>query len=78
VARYGDRVVGTPQDPTLRALSLVTPWLIAAVALAIGFTIFLRWSRGRHVPASSIVTNNPALSDEDYRARLESDLRARR
>ncbi|MBZ0290631.1 MAG: cytochrome c-type biogenesis protein CcmH, partial [Anaerolineae bacterium] len=34
VARYGDRVVGTPQDPLLRNLSLVTPWLIGIVVVA--------------------------------------------
>jgi cytochrome c-type biogenesis protein CcmH len=79
VARYGDRVVGTPQDPTLRALSLATPWLIAALALVIGATIFVRWSRMRTLAVSGSVLSRPgALTDEEYRARLETDLRARR
>ncbi len=79
VARYGDRVVGTPQDPTLRALSLATPWLIAALALVIGATIFVRWSRRRTLVVSTPVLNHPsALTDEEYRARVEADLRARR
>ena len=33
VSRFGDRVVGTPQDTALRALSLVTPWVIIAGVL---------------------------------------------
>lgn len=78
VTRYGDRVVGTPQDPTLRALSLVTPWLIALAALVIGARIFLRWSRNRPQPAILPTSHPNMMSDEDYRARLEADLRARR
>lgn len=79
VTRYGDRVVGTPQDPTLRALSLVTPWLVAAVALIIGITIFLRWSRSRTLVASAPVPGQQStFSEDDYRTRLETDLRARR
>jgi cytochrome c-type biogenesis protein CcmH len=80
VARYGDRVVGTPQDPTLRALSLVTPWLIAAVSVLIAGYILIRWWRGRSpavlatAPAGGTVTT----TDDEYRARLERDLQTRR
>ncbi len=35
VQRFGDRVVGTPEDGVLRALSLVTPWVIMAGVLLI-------------------------------------------
>jgi len=80
VARYGDRVVGTPQDPTLRALSLVTPWLITLVVVGAAGLLLRRWWRGRapsatFAPASS---GDVSRSDEDYRARLERDLQARR
>jgi len=79
VARYGDRVVGTPQDPTLRALSLVTPWLIAIVVVGVALWLFTRWRRGRAAADLSRANNNPAtLSDEEYRARLERDLQTRR
>lgn len=79
VARYGDRVVGTPEDPTLRALSLVTPWIVAVVAIFIAAYIVVRWRRNRTIapiPAASgnIIPN----SDDDYRARLEQDLLSRR
>lgn len=80
VNRYGDRVVGTPQDPFLRSLSLVTPWLIGALMLAGVVVLLTRWLRRDDAGISlSIVANSAAnLSDDDYRARLEADLKARR
>lgn len=79
VARYGDRVVGTPEDPTLRALSLVTPWLVGVIALFIAAVIIVRWRRNRVVPAAATPIGTPAsMTDDDYRARLEQDLLARR
>ena len=45
VRRYGDRVLGAPQDPTLRLLSLIAPFLIAVLALIIGVYTFMRWRR---------------------------------
>jgi cytochrome c-type biogenesis protein CcmH len=77
VARYGDRVVGTPQDPGLRALSLVTPWIIALVVLIGVIWVFIRWRRNK----LAFVGNNAPLSQataDDYRARIERDLQARR
>ncbi|NWG17766.1 MAG: cytochrome c-type biogenesis protein CcmH [Chloroflexi bacterium] len=77
VSRYGDRVVGTPQDPTLRALSLVTPWLIGALVVILAGFGLLRWWRGRGTRAALAPAGAPA-SDDDYRARLERDLQGRR
>ncbi len=77
VARYGDRVVGTPQDPMLRTLSLVTPWLIALVVAGVALALLLRWRRG----SMKLTAPNNApvdIADDDYRARLERDLQARR
>ena len=42
VRRFGDRVVGTPYDPILRALSLVTPFLL----IGLGAYVFFRMTRG--------------------------------
>jgi len=43
VARFGDQVVGVPQDPFLRNLALIAPTLFILLAVAIGgYTI---WSR---------------------------------
>ncbi len=73
VQRYGDRVLGTPQDPTLRALSLVTPYLIALVALIAGIFTFMRWRRR---PRSEPVPQTPQPPiNEGYRDQLEQDLR---
>jgi cytochrome c-type biogenesis protein CcmH len=79
VARYGDRVVGTPQDPTLRALSLVTPWLIGIIVVAVAAVLLVRWRRNRTaVPVAAVSTTLENFTDEHYRARLERDLQARR
>lgn len=79
VSRYGDRVVGTPQDPLLRALSLLTPVLIAIVALFIARRAVLRWRNSRtSAPELAAIPSVPGLTDDDYRARLEQDLQARR
>ncbi len=84
VARFGDRVVGTPQNPTLRALSLVTPWVLSAGALSIAAVTFVRWRRSQSCPdgpplpvASTLSTNQSDVIDA-YRARLERDLARRR
>jgi cytochrome c-type biogenesis protein CcmH len=72
VARFGERASGTPLDPTLRALSLVTPYALAGLALIIGVWTFVRWQR-RPAMASPAAPASPAQSD-DYRALLERDL----
>lgn len=77
VARYGDRVVGTPQNPTLRALSLVTPWVAAGLVVALALYLLLRWWRGQR-PALATAAASAQPADDDYRARLERDLQARR
>jgi cytochrome c-type biogenesis protein CcmH len=85
VARFGDRVVGTPQDPTLRSLSLVTPWVISGLALLVAVVVFIRWQRSRLVAASGTGTlagqahvDSVLPSIDEYRARLEDDLTQRR
>lgn len=80
VVRYGERVVGTPQDPFLRALSLVTPWLMGAAALVAGAYVLLRWQGRQPAAAEAAAAQDPGsqASEGDYRARLEADLRQRR
>lgn len=79
VARYGDRVVGTPQDPTLRALSLVTPWVIGILVVVVAALWLIRWRRGAAVPAPAGGVPAPETAPDDaYRARLERDLQRRR
>lgn len=73
VDRFGDRVVGTPQDPALRALSLVTPWLLGLIALMVGLMTFWKWNK-----AAETKIEKPAPSAtpdaNDYRSILEKDL----
>ncbi len=90
VNRFGDRVVGTPQDPTLRALSLITPWIISAIALVIAVATFVRWrinqTQGEVEPALGVALSSSSSSQratankslEEYRLRLERDLAQRR
>jgi cytochrome c-type biogenesis protein CcmH len=76
VQRYGDRVVGTPQDPLLRAISLVTPWILAVLAVTFGIRTLLRLNQRKAITDSPQLART--LTDDDYRARLERDLQARR
>jgi cytochrome c-type biogenesis protein CcmH len=79
VARYGERVVGTPLDPMLRTLSLLTPWLLGLVAVIGAITMLARWRMAqpqRSAAADSV--NAGTKDDEYYRARVEQDLQARR
>lgn len=78
VARYGERVIGTPQDPFLRALSLVTPWLIGGLAALVVLTILVRWRQSMQSRTLPAMPGIPSLSDDDYRLRLENDLKERR
>lgn len=73
VQRYGDRVLGTPQDPALRALSLATPYVIAGLALVVGVFTFLRWRGRPHLETGATPSVTTSLSD-DYRQQLERDL----
>jgi cytochrome c-type biogenesis protein CcmH len=79
VNRYGDRVVGVPEDPLLRGISLITPWLIGAIVLVSGVSILLRWRRGPGVSlTASAGATAPPDDDSSYRARLEADVVRRR
>jgi cytochrome c-type biogenesis protein CcmH len=69
VTRFGDRVVGTPQDPTLRALSLVTPYLFIAAGVIVGVSFVLRHrSRSTVVAPADVGTSSP------YYDQLQKDL----
>lgn len=76
VARFGDSVVGTPRDPFLRALSLVTPWILVGAMLFFAVRTFLGW-RKEGIPVAEPAVDVPkkaATPDDDYLARLEQDL----
>ncbi len=77
VARFGDHVVGVPQDPVLRALTIILPILATVLAVWVGVFTFRRFGRRERLSLEkeAVVAE---LSDEAYRRRLEEDVRARR
>jgi cytochrome c-type biogenesis protein CcmH len=76
VVRFGDRVVGVPQDPTLRALSLVTPWLVAGLALVGVAYMLWRRTHGRGAAGVAVSpTEVIASSNSDYHNLLDQDLK---
>lgn len=72
INRFGERVVGTPQDPALRALSLVTPWVISAIALGMVVVTMLRLTRRRGEKSDLVEAQAPET--DPYRRMLEQDL----
>jgi cytochrome c-type biogenesis protein CcmH len=71
INRFGDRVVGTPRDPVLRGLSLITPWLLVAAGLVVTFMTLRRWQGNRDNAPNA---PDSQLSADDYRSQLERDL----
>ncbi len=70
VTRFGDRVVGTPEDTALRALSLVTPWVIMlGVLLLLGQMLLKR----RRAPTATASVSAPR-STKKYQELIEQDL----
>lgn len=74
VARFGDQVVGVPQDPLLRNLALVVP-VVLLLACAV-FGVYVIYQKRRPAAAD---TDAPAPSpderaDRRYIARLEQDM----
>ena len=76
VQRYGQHVVGIPQDPVLRTLSLAAPIIGLIIVLVVGVLTFLRWQRGQRlgVEADDSVSDDKPKNDDPYRQQLERDL----
>ncbi len=79
VARFGDQVVGVPQDSALRTVTLAAPWLLAAgVAAFGGYTLYrLRASSADKLSSPTGGEDDRAgeASLDAYRARLENELK---
>jgi len=73
VRRFGDRVVGTPQDPVLHALSVATPWIVTILAtLATIYGLFrLRTRRTDEDIMPDAMTDTPI---DRYQELLEQDV----
>ena len=79
VARFGDHVVGVPQDPVLRALMVIMPLLATALAIGVGVHTFQSFGRRQKLiaPDPDTIESGSDISDEIYRQRVEEDARAR-
>lgn len=74
VTQFGDRVVGTPQDPTLNLLSWAVPLAGVIAGVTIVVVVLVRWRMGSATGvAAGRVDDQPGEIDE-YRARLEREL----
>lgn len=78
VARFGDNVVGVPQDPVLRALTVIMPLLATALAFGAGVYTFRRFGTQPRLARDGKRASANETSDEDYRQRLEDDVRGLR
>lgn len=72
IARFGDRVVGVPQDPLLAAISMVVPILMIGASLLAVLFLGVRWVRNR--PEPTAVAAEPTADASPYRDILERDL----
>lgn len=75
VQRFGDRVVGTPQDSALRALSLVTPWIFIIGVLVIVARVMIGRGRAKNQPVPSPAPVAPEHPNQKYLDLLEKDLK---
>ena len=77
VRRFGDRVVGVPQDPFLNALSVITPWVLVAIGLFVVFSSFRTWSQYKkaHIGATETPTVVPPTKQDKFLDQLEEDLK---
>lgn len=73
VYRFGDRVVGTPQDPLLRAISLAIPWLFTIVGSLSVIYILIRL-RLQKLEKPIIQNDMSDDSADHYQTLLEQDL----
>ncbi len=87
VARFGDNVVGVPQDPVLRALTVIMPLLATALAIGAAAFTFKRFGAEQKLSAApraqaegsgAYSTVDGKMTDAAYRQRLEDDVRGRR
>lgn len=78
VARFGDRVVGVPQDPLLRAISLFTPWILVAIGVVVAGRLFITWRKQKAYIVANAPQTQGATATPDtnpYIDLLEEDLK---
>jgi hypothetical protein len=74
-------VVGTPQDPTLNFLTWAVPLGGVVIGIGVAGLLLLNWRSGRNADARAAggepvdEADATYTEDDDYRARLERELR---
>ena len=76
IDRFGERVVGTPRDPVLHALSVATPWIITILAtLATVYALIkLRNRRVDDEIVDDDVTDTTGKPTDHFQQLLEQDV----
>jgi cytochrome c-type biogenesis protein CcmH len=80
VSLEGDRIVGVPEENSLRVLTFIGPITLTLLAVAVGGWTFRRWYANRPLsesPAQREFDSSIASPNDEYRARLEHDLELR-
>ncbi len=77
IDHFGSKTVGTPTDPLSQFLTVVLPFAVIGL---IGFGIavsLVRWRFSRRVEVSAPPEVSRSVPPDDYRARLEAEVRKR-
>jgi len=76
VVRFGDRVVSTPRDPVIAAISIITPWLMLIVAAGFALYQLMQWNQKKKVMPvqKSHADDAVAKKRNRYLEQLENDL----
>lgn len=73
VRRFGDRVVGTPVDPFLHALSVFTPWVLIALCLVAAAQILAK-KRDERPQTATATANDEGKTSDRYQDIFERDV----
>ena len=72
--RFGDRVVGTPRDPVIAAISIITPWLFVIFGAAFALYTVTQWQRKAREKQAEIAPVAADSQRNSYLEQLEKDL----
>jgi cytochrome c-type biogenesis protein CcmH len=74
VTRFGDRVVGTPRDPVIAAISIITPWLFVIFGAAFALYTVTQWQRKSREKQAETAPVTADSQRNSYLEQLEKDL----
>lgn len=74
VDRYGEHVVGVPQDPFLRGLSFGAPIIATIIAIVIATMTFKSWQQNEPTKSKIIVDDDTSANHDSYRSQIERDI----